>query len=414
MGTLRNKPFAYSPVDPDLQKVIAYRHSATQCTPVNSSPGCFFTLPPHKENTVPSAKSHSTVSRQWELLKLLPKRDSGITVTELLARLDTCGYQTSRRTVERDLVDLSLVFPLQCSEDSSPQAWHWTPGVNVELQGITLTEALSLALVEDAIRPLLPASMLSVLEPRFVHARRKLKGLEDDNPAARWLEKVAAVRPDLNLQAPDIDPHRLESLQKALINESQVQCQYYSAHTDKLSEMTLNPLAMVQRGLVTYLIATAHPYTDIRQFAVHRFRTVEQLDRSAEGVQGFDLRAYLASDALQFGTPEKIQFQAWVSERQARLIRETPLSPDMTLEQLEDGYRVRSTLSNTWQLQWWILSQGDAMVVEQPVELRAQIGETLQRAAAAYQPLDEVAGTVVSRVNEQAAAQSAASAASVA
>lgn len=166
---------------------------------------------------------------------------------------------------------------------------------------------------------------------------------------------------------------------------------------------------MVQRGLVTYLIATAHPYTDIRQFAVHRFRTVEHLDRSAEGVQGFDLRTYLASDALQFGTPEKIQFQAWVSERQARLIRETPLSPDMTLEQLEDGYRVRSTLSNTWQLHWWILSQGDAMVVEQPDELRAQIGEMLQRAAAAYQPLDKVAGTVVSQVNEQAAEQSTAS-----
>lgn len=98
-----------------------------------------------------------------------------------------------------------------------------------------------------------------------------------------------------------------------------------------------------------------------------------------------------------------------MSKRQARLIRETPLSPEMTLEQLEDGYRMRSTLSNTWQLHWWILSQGDAMVVEQPPELRAQIGETLQRAAAAYQPLDKVAGIMVSQVNEQAAEQSTAS-----
>ena len=341
---------------------------------------------------MPSAKSHSTVSRQWELLKHLPKRESGITVTELLTRLESSGFKISRRTVERDLIDLSLVFPLQCNDDITPQAWYWTPGVNVELQGITLTEALSLTLVADAIRPLLPASMLSVLEPRFVHARQKLKGLEDDSPAARWLEKVASVRPDLNLQAPNIDPELLEALQRALINERQVKCQYYSAHTDKLSEMTLNPLAMVQRGLVTYLIATAHPYTDVRQFAVHRFRIVDLLDKSVEGLQGFDLSAYLASDALQFGTPAKIQFQAWVSERQARLIRETPLSPDMTLEQLEDGYRVRSTLSNTWQLHWWILSQGDAMVVEQPADLRTQIGETLQRAAAAYQPMGEFEG----------------------
>ena len=74
----------------------------------------------------------------------------------------------------------------------------------------------------------------------------------------------------------------------------------------------------------------------------------------------------------------------------------------MTLEQLEDGYRLRSTLSNTWQLHWWILSQGDAMVVEQPAELRTQIGETLQHAAAAYWPMGEmadVAGTVVPLTN---------------
>ena len=350
---------------------------------------------------MPSAKSHSTVSRQWELLKHLPKRESGITVTELLARLESSGFNISRRTVERDLNDLSLVFPLQCSEGITPQAWYWTPGVNVELQGITLSEALSLTLVADTIRPLLPASMLSVLEPRFVHARQKLKGLKDDNPAAGWLNKVACVRPDLNLQAPDIDPLLLETLQNALINERQVQCQYYSAHADKLSELTLNPLAMVQRGLVTYLIATAHPYTDVRQFAVHRFRSADQLNKPADGLQAFDLSAYLASDALQFGTPEKIRFQAWVSEHQARLIRETPLSADMTLEPLDDGFRVRSTLSNTWQLHWWILSQGDAMVVEQPPELRAQIGETLHRSSAAYPPMDAVADTTATRVSRQ-------------
>lgn len=360
---------------------------------------------------MPSAKTHTALSRQWELLQQLPKRAPGITVSELLTRLTAAGYSISRRSIERDLRDLSLVFPLQCNDGGTPFGWYWKPGVSVELQGITLTEAVSLALVEDAVRPLLPGSMLSVLEPRFEHARQKLKGLEDGNPAARWPDKVASVRPDFNLRAPEIQAETLEALQHALISEQQVHCQYYSAHTDKLSELTLNPLAMVQRGLVTYLIATAHPYTDVRQFAVHRFRILDQLDKPAEGLLAFDLPAYLASDALQFGTPEKIQFQAWVSERQARLIRETPLSADMTLEPLEDGFRVRSVLSNTWQLHWWILSLGDSMVVEQPPELRAQIGKTLHRAAAAYRPLDSVAdaiGTVVSLQNLAGATQTVA------
>ena len=335
---------------------------------------------------LPSAKTHSALNRQWELLQQLPKRAPGITVTELLMRLTAAGYSISRRSIERDLRDLSLVFPLQCNDGGTPFGWYWKPGVSVELQGVTLTEAVSLALVEDAVRPLLPGSMLSVLEPRFEHARQKLKGLGDGNPAARWPDKVASVRPDFNLHAPEIQADLLEALQHALISERLVRCQYYSAHTDKLSELTLNPLAIVQRGLITYLIATAAPYTDIRQFAVHRFRTATVLDSPCQGLDAFELQAYLDSDALQFGKPEKISLQAWVSEHQARLIRETPLSADMQLEPLEQGFSLRATVTDTWQLRWWILSLGDAFVVREPATLRQQIGDTLKRAAAAYEP----------------------------
>lgn len=336
---------------------------------------------------MPSAKAHSTVSRQWELLRQLPSRSPGITATELAARLHTGGYKISKRTIERDLNDLSLMFPLQCNDTNAPYGWYWQPGVSVELQGITLTEALSLALVEDAIRPLLPNSMLKVLEPRFNHARQKLKTLGEENQAARWLDKVASVRPDLNLQAPDIPEEVLETLQQALLEENQVQCQYYSAHSDKISQLTLNPLALVQRGLITYLIGTAHPYTDVRQYAVHRFRELTPLPTATQGLKDFNLQAYLSTDALQFGKTERISFQAWLSEKQARLLRETPLSVDMALTDLGngDGYRVTATISDSWQLQWWILSLGDALIVEKPLDLRKLIGERLRSAASGYE-----------------------------
>ena len=336
---------------------------------------------------MPSAKAQSTVSRQWELLRQLPSRSPGITTAELATRLHLSGYKISRRTIERDLIDLSLMFPLQCNDASAPYGWYWQPGVSVELQGVTLTEALSLALVEDAIRPLLPNSMLRVLEPRFNHARQKLKSLGEENQAARWLDKVASVRPDLNLQAPEIPEEILETLQQALLEEKQLQCQYYSAHSDKVSQLKLNPLALVQRGLITYLIGTADSYTDVRQYAVHRFRELSLLESPTQGLKDFNLQAYLNSDALQFGNTERIAFQAWLSEKQARLLRETPLSADMALTDLGngDGYRVTATISDSWQLQWWILSLGDALVVEMPLNLREQIAQKLRNAAAGYE-----------------------------
>ncbi|MNF88835.1 hypothetical protein D3C84_713380 [compost metagenome] len=56
----------------------------------------------------------------------------------------------------------------------------------------------------------------------------------------------------------------------------------------------------------------------------------------------------------------------------------------MRLEALDNGCQLQATVSNTWQLQWWILSLGDALVVQEPADLRRQVGDTLRRAGAAY------------------------------
>ena len=105
----------------------------------------------------------------------------------------------------------------------------------------------------------------------------------------------------------------------------------------------------------------------------------------AQGLDEFDLQHYLNSDALQFGSAEKIELRAWISDNLARLVRETPLSADMTLTRQDDGHRLAATVSNSWSLRWWLLSQGDELIVEAPSALRQLIAKTLSNAAAQYQ-----------------------------
>ena len=334
---------------------------------------------------MPSATTRATLSRQWELLRLLPGRSPGITSAELVIRLKDAGFSISKRSIERDLNELSLIFPLERNDRSIPYGWYWSANACVDLRGLSVSEALSLALVEDAVRPLLPASMLKVLDARFSHARQKLEHLSTGNKAARWLDKVASVRPDLNMQGPEGRERILETVQKALLEEHQLQCQYYSAHSDRTVELTLNPLALIQRGQVAYLIATAQPFTDVRQFAVHRFRALSMLDSPAQGLELFNLQDYLRSDALQFGSAEKIGLQAWISDNLARRLRETPLSTDMQLTAQDRGHRLEATVSNSWSLRWWLLSQGSELIIEGPPALRQLIAETLSNAAAQYQ-----------------------------
>lgn len=330
---------------------------------------------------MPTASSKSAISRQWELLGMIPERGAGKSPTQLHQQLLDAGYSCSKRTVERDLHDLSTIFPLDANIKSVPHGWRWMAGANVELPGLHLSDALSLHLLEESIRPLIPAAMLKSLETRFSQARQKLEVLADNNPSARWIDKVASVRPQMSLMPPRVDSREQEIVQQALLDGVQIACHYHSAHRGEDREFVLNPLGLVQRGQVTYLIATVGEYADVRQFALHRFSQSQRLKTANKGPSDFNLKDYITSGAMQFAVTGKISLQAQVNATVATILRETPLSEDMQLVPGEDGWtQLQATVNDSWELKWWLLSHSGAIRVNAPVTLRAEIIERLQQA----------------------------------
>lgn len=183
---------------------------------------------------MPSVTTRATLSRQWALLRQLPSRSPGVTSGELVWRLQDIGFTVSKRTVERDLNELSLIFPLERNDKSIPYGWHWS--------------------------------------------------------------------------APALDD-------------------------------------------------------------VH---------------SSFNLQGFIRTDLLAPGAGKGVLLQAWVSDALARRLRETPLTAEMTLTALDQGHRLQVRVSDGWPLRWWLLGQGDAVLVEQPLQLRAEIARTLDQAAARY------------------------------
>lgn len=335
---------------------------------------------------MPANKSRDTLSRQWELLKLLPTSGSGETVSALQRRLADAGFATTKRTVERDLVDLSSVFPIRINDKSRPYGYSWTPPTSLQLSAISVYEALTFQLVQEALRPLMPTTMLAALRPHFEHANNKLKALARTAPAADWPSKVASVPAHLPLMAPEIAPSTLALAQQALLEERAVKCRYYSAHRDQVNVLTLSPLGLVQRGSVTYLIATAFPHLDVRQFALHRISDPELLDMPSQCPETFDLHTYVTSGAMQFGDDavRTITLEAWVSPGLLGLLRETPLSVDMETMTADDGGWIRATVSDSWELEWWLLSHTGSIAVTAPDSLRQRLRQRLQRGLELY------------------------------
>ena len=332
---------------------------------------------------MPSNKTRNTLARQWELLKLIPTRGSGKTSKELAVALNDLGYSVSKRQVERDLNDLEVVFSLDCNDASIPYGWRWSVTGSVDLPGITLAEALSLKVVEETLKPLLPASIQRALLPRFEQAQSKLSALGGRNPTALWSEKVSIVSPTLPLMPPKIGEDILEVIQTALLENQQVDV-VYNGHNETLSEQRLHPLGLVLRGPVIYLVATAYKYSDIRLYALHRFQEVKSIYEKAIRPKGFKLSEYVASGALQFGNGKSIKFVANISIDLARILEETPLASDQQIKDVDGKTRMSATVPDSWQLRWWILSQAASIRVLKPIDLVTEILMELKNAVKHY------------------------------
>ncbi len=161
---------------------------------------------------------------------------------------------------------------------------------------------------------------------------------------------------------------------------------YHRKDAESPDEYPINPLALVQRGSLIYLICTIKTYADIRILVLHRVLSATLLGTPTVHLPGFDLDEYLARGAFGWGAGQIIQLKALFTTEAGNHLHETPLSIDQEISQASDGrLRVTASVPDNKQLLWWLLGFGDGVEVEAPKELRDTIKLSLASAARRYQ-----------------------------
>jgi predicted DNA-binding transcriptional regulator YafY len=298
--------------------------------------------------------------------------------------MEAAGHNVTKRTIERDMEELSRIFPITRNEVSIPYGWHWRENARFDTLGLDLSEAVSLGLMEDVLRQIMPPAFLSALEGKFSLAREKLAALPKI-PHARWADLVRYVPPGLPFIPPSIAPSVLPAIQESLLHQRQLQVVYLSAGSDAAKEQTLHPLSLIQQGARSYLVATAFQYDKPLLYAIHRIASATVLEEPAKRPKGFSLDVFLAGGGAQFANGESITLKAQVSDELARLLEETPLSKDQKITTRAGVHTLTATVQESWNLHFWILSQGASIAVLKPVSLRKQIIAALENALGNYQ-----------------------------
>lgn len=315
-----------------------------------------------------------TMMRRICMLQLVPKPPKSKTARQITEALHAQNFNVSKRTVERDLEKLSGVLPIY-RDTRGTQEYHWrwqSDAPRYDIPAMPITTALSFLMVEKFCQKLLPPALQAQLSDYLEAAHIALKSHDVNRlEAADWPNKVRVVPTGQPLLAPILADGVLDTIYEALLHNRRFQAQYRPrSEQGKPREYLVNPLALVVRNHLMYLIATLWDYDDIKHLPLHRFSEVTVLEQDRRVPEGFDLDRYLyQSRAFDIPDPEgqTVSLVARFTEGAAYHLYESPLSNDQVIEPDSEGWvTLTATVLNTEQLWWWLNGFGDQIEVIHP------------------------------------------------
>lgn len=379
-------------------------------------------------------KSGDKYARQDCLLPILPNTSKDFNKEAVEATLEELrreGYEISDKTLGRDikaLIRRGKLYPgdpndIDDSDDEDkdntgkrnekPKALQWYKHhkPSLRFESLSVPDALSLSLLESFLKPILPTDTIKKIKPIFQQAKDKLKQEAGGNRLARWIERVAVIQPTPPFLPPNLDDALLsefhpgktkdeikqigdkasDTIRDCLFEETQVKVRYVNLSSG-LKWHTLNPLGLVQRDQVTYLLATSltdrnDPPT-VLPFAMHRVIDAEKAYQAAKLPADFSLKAHITEGKMGFSQKgmevRKIKLKAWFSKNLGTALAQTRFSEDQTIKATEDGVELTATVVDNMTLRWWLLSKTGDIVVLEPKDLREYIAKQLRDGAARY------------------------------
>lgn len=317
-------------------------------------------------------KSTDTLSRQWNLLRAIPAFPNWLSTRELHQRLQDRGHDVNIRTIQRDLGFLSSPFPLLTETRGKTLYWQWMQGAQgLEVPAMSQSTALVFQLADHYLKQIIPTNILGLLSPYFERAATALA----DSKLSSWNEKVIQLEQGPHLTPPEVDEEIRDVVYKALLEGQKFEVEYTPRHETESRSYPVNPLGIVVRDGVFYIVCTIWEYTDIRQLAMHRINSAKFLDTTAHAIEGFELGSYIHEQSA-FSYPETfktIKLKARFDEGAAWHLTERKLSSDQILRKLSDSYyQLTATVKDTAELRWWLLRFGDGVEVLAPKSLREE------------------------------------------
>jgi predicted DNA-binding transcriptional regulator YafY len=312
-------------------------------------------------------------TRLVRIRELLVRRGS-VSCSELA---DELGY--SQRTIQRDIAALESELGVPLLYEG--RRWMLMPGAKLVFGPVRLTLQEARA-VYFATRLMLRSA--DERDPDGVSALEKVADAVPEGLAEhmkRTVEEYGA------LPANSAYIESLRRLTEAWTTNRTATIAYRSASHANARTTDLDPYILDHTQSGTYVVGKSSEHGEIRVFKVDRILEVNVTSREFEpgDVEHIAQQLRQSWGGVVFGEAQHqvtINFSAAVEAR----IRESYWHPSQVLENLPDGgIQLKVSLPSLLEITPWIRGWGPEAVVVGPPELRDEIAQSFQRAAANYQ-----------------------------
>lgn len=327
----------------------------------------------------------NTLYRHWLILRMIPRKGTGISTVEICSRLKhEDGIETTLRTIQRDLIELETLFPI-ASDGRKPSGWKWTDdAANFDMPNMDPVTALTFTLAGQYLGRMFPQGILSALSPYQKTATQRLASAVDAKLAS-WPDKLRIMSRNLVTTPPEIADGIGEKAYTALLEERRFAASYHTVGGKISTYQEVNPLGMVFVDGLTYLIASINQHVAPVLLLLHRFQSIDLLDCPATIPEKFNIDEW-AQELLTFPVGETIRLKIRFKHRpDIQRIKESPLSENQQVKELPDGrFELTASVEDTLQLRWWLNGFGARVEVMAPKALRQEYVELAKELSSLY------------------------------
>jgi predicted DNA-binding transcriptional regulator YafY len=318
------------------------------------------------------------VQRQNQIKRFLSQtsEESALSITEIADRLNNEGYDINRKTIERDIEDISLVHPLS-ETASNPRRFYFDGEFKLDFE-LTFDEnqLQTIVLALESLKQMSPKvlkSLCSEVETTLVSKLPKALAKEFEH-----LKSISNTSSTILGEGGEIEPGVLETVLTCLRKGKVFECQYSSPDEARFSnrKRSFAPLKLHFVG-APYLYVYDCESSEIKMLRISRIHKPVRTEVLVDKKRAKEIKLDHVFGGYGKGAESVINYAIVCTKPMALKFREQKIHSSQKIELLKDGlFEITFTVNDS----------------DEVVRLLAQYGEYIReiRPGGVYEKVKEI------------------------